>query len=408
MTEPARLPGRQLALFASLYAVQGVVVAYLLNYNKRYMIEAGVDDRTVALVQTAVLLTLVLKFLLGPLSDRVSPFGLGHRRPYIVAGLLLQAGALGGLALVDPGSRLGLFASLAVAAVAGLSLYDTACDGMVVDVTPGGDRSRVQGALMVARALATMICTLGFGRWVDATGLGPGRSEGVLWACAALGLLPLALALRCREPARAEVAGDGPFRWSALRGMLRPRALALLAFGTAYGIVGLGVEFNLPLFYGWLGFDQGDVGTLGAARYLGRAAGALALPVLGPRLGDRRRLALGIVALAAGVWGQSTVGGRLDAGAWAFGFGVANGWLDALFCVLAMEAADPRMAASTFALFMAVSNLGVAGDALFVEALSRVRRDYPVVLAAWGWLTLGLLVAIPSLTRPGKRSGEVR
>ncbi len=405
MTGP-RLPARYLALFGSIYAVQGVAVAYLLNYNKAYMIAAGVDGRTVALVQSAVLLTLVLKFLLGPLSDRVSPLGLGHRRPYIVAGLLLQAGGLGALALVDPGHRLGLFAALAVSAVFGLSLYDTSCDGMVVDLTPDGDRSRVQATLMIARALATTGCTWAFGRWLDRTGLGPGRSEGLLWTCAALGLLPLGLTWACPEPARpAEDAASSPR--AALRGMGSPRSLALMAFGACYGAIGLGVEFNLPLYYASLGMDQGDVGTLGAVRYLGRAAGALALPTLGRRLGTRGRLILGIAALAAATSGQASVQSRGDAAAWAFGFGLAGGWLDAAFCVLAMEASAPRMAASTFALFMAVANLGVAGDALFVEVLGRLGRNYRAVLGGSGALALALAAFIPPLSRPPKH-GERR
>src|SRR5262249_48242261 len=35
-----------LLLFASLYAIQGVVVAYFFNYNQGYMKVAGVDDKT--------------------------------------------------------------------------------------------------------------------------------------------------------------------------------------------------------------------------------------------------------------------------------------------------------------------------------------------------------------------------
>ena len=393
----SRVPRVALAFFASLYALQGVTVAYLLNYNKKYMIDAGVEERTVALVQSAVLMTLVFKFLLGPLSDRFSPFGLGHRRPYIVLGLVLQSAGLVGLSLVHPARHLGAYAALAVVSVAGLALFDTCCDGMVVDVTPAPDRSRVQGTLMVSRFLATMVCTFGFGAWIDSTGLGPGRSEGVLWVCAALAVVPLGLVAVVRERPRADDAET--FRWSALGVMARPWSLALLAFGATYGVIGLGVEFNLPLFYDSLGFSQGDVGKFGAIRYLGRAVGAILLPVLAGRLGRDGRLTVGLVALAASSAAQALVVGPWSAGAWAFAFGVANGWDDALFCVLAMEASDPRLAASTFALFMAISNLSVAGDALFAEALAAAHRDYRLVLAGAGALALGLLAFVPILSR---------
>ena len=393
-----------LSFFASLYAIQGVTVAYLLNYNKKYMIEAGVEERTVALVQSAVLLTLVLKFLLGPLSDRVDLFGLGHRRPYIAIGLILHSGGLAGLAMVDPSRHLAAFAGLAVGAVMGLALFDTCCDGMAVDVTPDADRSKVQGTLMVARFLSTMLCTWGFGLWIESTGLGPGRSGGVLWACAGLGMLPMAMVFGVREPERTDPSTS--FRWSALGVMARPRSMGLLAFGAAYGMIGLGVEFNLPLYYDALGFDQGAVGRFGAIRYLGRAGGAILLPILAGRVGSGLRLSMGLMALATTSAGQSTVVGSWSAGAWAFGFGVASGWNDALFCVLAMEASDPRMAASTFALFMAISNLGVAGDALFSEALTLAHRNYRLVLAVAGAMALGLLAFVPILSLPPRRTHD--
>jgi MFS transporter, PAT family, beta-lactamase induction signal transducer AmpG len=404
LTAKRQVPQRYLAFFASLYALQGVTVAYLLNFNKKYMIDAGVDPRTVAMVQSAVLMTLVFKFLLGPLSDRVSLFGLGHRRPYIVLGLLIQGFALVGLSLIHPARHLGLYAAMAVASIAGMSLFDTCCDGMVVDVTPPDDRSRVQGTLMVSRFLATMVCTYGFGAWIERTGLGPGRSTGVLWACAGLGLIPMALAAVVPEPSRASDAEA--FRWSALGVMVRPHSLALLAFGATYGIIGLGVEFNLPLYYDALHFSQGDVGKFGAIRYLGRAAGALLLPIAASRIGQGGRLAIGIIALASTAAAQALVVDPWSAGTLAFAFGMANGWDDALFCVLAMEASDPRMAASTFALFMAVSNLSVAGDSLFAEALALAQMNYRPVLGCAGALAVGLLVFVPTLSREPKSTHD--
>lgn len=400
MTARPKVPQIYLTFFASIYALQGVTVAYLLNYNKKYMIDAGVDPRTVAFVQSAVLMTLVLKFLLGPISDRVNLLGLGHRRPYIVLGLLIEGSALVGLSLIHPARHLAAYALMAVASIGGMSLFDTCCDGMVVDVTPPEDRSRVQGTLMVSRFLATMICTFGFGAWIEQTGLGPGRSSGVLWTCASMGLIPLTLSMFVREPIRA--FDHELFHWSALRVMVRPRSLAILGFGAAYGIIGLGVEFNLPLYYDALHFSQGDVGRFGAIRYMGRAAGASLLPILATRISLKGRLTIGILGLAITAAAQVLVCDGWSAGALAFVFGMANGWDDAVFCVLAMEASDPRMAASTYALFMAASNLSVAGDALFAQALATAQQNYRVVLASAGALALLILAIVPILSREPK------
>ncbi len=108
MTSEPRVPRLALALFASLYALQGVTVAYLLNYNKKYMIDAGVDERVVALVQSLVLMTLVFKFLLGPLSDRVQPVRPGASPALHRAGAGAPVGRRwSGLGLIHPGEAPG-------------------------------------------------------------------------------------------------------------------------------------------------------------------------------------------------------------------------------------------------------------------------------------------------------------
>lgn len=363
-----RVAPAYLTLFALLYALQGGVVAYLFNFNVGYMTAAGVSLTVVGRVQALALLPMVLKFLAGPVSDRFNLFGLGHRRPYIGLGILGQSTGLIGLALVNPSRQLVEFTVLAILVVTGLGLYDTCCDGMVVDMTPSEDRARVQGILWATRFLAAMLCTLGFGLWLDRLG-GARHADRLLLACAAMGLPPMALVVWLAEPSRASDAEV--FAWSALKTLIRPWSLALLTFGGLYGLTGLGVEANLSPFYADKGFGDGEnVGVLGFLRYLGRAIGALVLPLAMLKLGRRRSLSLGVAVLAATIGGQAWVDSRTSAAVFAFGFGVANGWCDALFGVLAMDAADPRLAASTFALFMAVTNLSVLGTGLFTEAVS--------------------------------------
>jgi MFS transporter, PAT family, beta-lactamase induction signal transducer AmpG len=401
MSGEGRLGLPYLALFASLYALQGVVVAYFFNFNPDYMQAAGVhDEETIGWVQVVATLPLIFKFLGGPLSDRFNLLGLGHRRPYIILGLLLQAGGLAGLTRIDPGQHLGGFTAMAVVAVAGLALYDTCCDGMVIDTTPPGDRPRVQGTLVASRFVATAVCSWGFGHWLARTGSGPGLSkgDGVLWACAALGLVPLVLALVVREPRRAAEAEA--FDWRALGVLVRPRSIALLGFGALYATVSYGVEINLTQYYSRLGFGPGAKGDFASARYVGRAIGAVLLPLGAARLGRRGVLASGVALLAASTAGQAFVGGWGSAIGWGFAFGAANGWDDALFNVLSMEASDPRLAASTYALFMAVSNVSVTGGGLFSTAVRAAGGRYRPVFLGAALLAAAALALTPPLWRP--------
>jgi PAT family beta-lactamase induction signal transducer AmpG len=399
MTRGGRVGRAYLALFVAIYAVQGVVAAYLFTSNAIYLTSAGVARETVADVQTLALLPFVLKFLVGPLSDRFSLFGVGHRKPYIVLGLVLQLLGLLSMALVDPGRQLVAFAALAVLTVAGLGIYDTCCDGMIIDATPPGDRGRVQGMLVAARALAAMVCSYGFGLWVD--GGTPGTTErypALLWTCAALGVIPLIQAVFLPEPARG--ADAERFQWSALRVLVRPDALRLLAFGAAYAVVAYGVEINLSPYYLTLGIRSSTIGALGALRYVGRAAGGLLLGWTASRLGRRPVLALGILALGGTTAAQAACAGPVSTGIAALGFGAANGWTDALFYILAMEAADPRMAASTYALFMAVTNVSMVGGSIFTRAATALGdHDRPAFVVA-GLAVLPLLLLVRRLGAP--------
>ncbi len=355
-----------LALFAALYALQGVVVAYFFNFNLLYMTAGGAAKGPAADAQSLALVPLVLKFLGGPVSDRFNFLGFGHRKPYILLGVLLQSLGLLGLSLVNPGRQLGAFTALAVLTVAGLAVYDTCCDGMVIDVTPPADRDRVQGLLVASRAAAAMLFTLAFGFLLESTGNGPGRGDPVLWICAGLGVIPMVQSLLVAEPARA--ADADRFQWRALGVLVRPRALLLLVFGAFYALVGYGVEINLGAFYhDDLQFRERAIGYLGASRYVGRVFGAALLPILATRLSRTWVLRVGLLALAASTAVQAAVADPGPAGLAALVFGAANGWTDAVFFVLAMEASDPRMAASTYALFMAVTNVSVAGGALFAR-----------------------------------------
>ncbi|MGZ3413320.1 MAG: hypothetical protein ACXWNX_05885, partial [Isosphaeraceae bacterium] len=100
-----RVPSGYLALFASLYALQGVVVAYFFNFNQLYMMAGGVSKADAADAQSLALLPFILKFLGGPLSDRFNLLGFGHRKPYIMIGLVVQSLGLLSLSLMHPANN---------------------------------------------------------------------------------------------------------------------------------------------------------------------------------------------------------------------------------------------------------------------------------------------------------------
>ena len=121
MSKPRQIPVATLALFGSLYAIFGIVVAYFFNFNQGYMAGADVPEATIGTMRSVALLPLVFRFLGGPLSDRINLLGFGHRKPYIVLGLGLQMLGLAGLAAVDPNAHLA-YGAVAFVTVVGLAL----------------------------------------------------------------------------------------------------------------------------------------------------------------------------------------------------------------------------------------------------------------------------------------------
>lgn len=399
LAAPRRVASHYLYLFAALYALQGIIVGYFFNFSYGYMSAAGIADTTIAAVQSIALLPMVFKFLAGPISDRFSLFGLGRRKPYIMLGLILQTAGLFTVSLINPAANLELFTGLLFTAIVGLALYDTCCDGMVIEATPEEDRNRVQGIIMAARFIAAMASSIVFGLWLAYSGNGPIHGYGVLIACALLGLIPFTQALRISDPQQGP--GAERFRWSALRVLYRPRVLVLLLFGALYSTISYAVEVNLSAFYASPGLEMGSdaVGGLGALRYIGRAAGALLLPVLALRFRRMRLVLIGVLILAVTSSGQAFAYELLTAGLWGLLFGIANGWNDALFCVLAMDASHPKMAASTYALIMAVSNISLLGGYLFAVGVA-VTGSYATVFLISGAIMLIAVVTVSALGKP--------
>jgi len=397
----AAVPPAYLTLFCLLYAIQGVVFAYFVTFNPGYLSAAGVSEEATALVQGMVLLPFSFKFLAAPISDRFNLLGFGHRRPYIVIGLALQGGGLVALGWIDPSAAFWLFTGVAFLVVTGLALYDTCTDGLVVDITPPADRPRVQGLLGFSRFFTAAVFTQGFGLWLERTGTGPRFGYGVLWACAGASLVPLAMGLALREPKRRAAEAEA-FDWRALGVLLRPTSIALLLFGTFYAVVSWGIEGNLPIFYKErLGYSEDAIGFFGAARIFGRAVGFLILPIGSVWLGRRWTLRVAVLGLAVTEASQALVGPEAawSAGLLALALGIAIGWTEGLFYVMAMEASDPRMAASTYALFMAVTNLSVMGTPLFYQVVRGFDDRFPPAFLVAGAATCLAFLLIRPLAK---------
>jgi len=348
MSKPLRL-----TMFGLLYFSQGAVMAYFTALNAIYLQSFGLPMSQIGLVGTVALLPFVLKIFLGMLSDRFNLFGMGHRKPYIVIGLLIQAVGMLMVLLFNPGAHFTLYLVLAFVIMTGIALYDTATDGLALDTTPVEDEGTIQGFMVGGRALGVVIVSGVLGvlvtnfSWVAA-----------FIALAVLGLLPLPLVLMMREPARRP---EQKFDWSAFKAFARRSIIMLGLLGAVYSFVINGaMEIFNPFMKTFFYISVQTAGFYTMAWGMGVVIGGLFGGVLVDKIGQRRAvlLAIGIsfVAILA-------LAGILSPGmGWVIiiAFGVAYGFYETVYFAVSMKASDQRISASMFSILMAVANIGTA------------------------------------------------
>jgi hypothetical protein len=151
-------------------------------------------------------LAFALRFFVALLSDAMSPCGLGHRLPYIVAGQAVAAAALVVAGAVPPTPGGGWAAYLAAAFFRSFSIVaaTSAMDGLLVDgaIGGGGVMGRVQAARATGTVVGQLLANLGGGALADAFGL-PAlafflAALALPWAAAPLALVGGAVEERAR------------------------------------------------------------------------------------------------------------------------------------------------------------------------------------------------------------------
>jgi MFS family permease len=157
-------------LFGALYFAQGAILAYFTALNALYLLSFNLTMSQVGVFSAIALIPFVLKIFFGMLSDRVSLLGRGHRKPYIVLGLLIQATGLVIAPFIHPGLYYWEFALLAFILMAGMALYDTCTDGLALDTTPAAEQGTIQGVMVGGRALGVVVISAAIGALAQHTG----------------------------------------------------------------------------------------------------------------------------------------------------------------------------------------------------------------------------------------------
>lgn len=339
------------SMFALLYFAQGAVLSYFTALNAIYLLSFDISMSKIGIISGIALTPFVLKIFLGILSDRVNLFKLGHRKPYIIIGLLVQAICLVLVPFVDPSVNFGLFGLIAFLVMTGMAMYDTTTDGLALDTTPDDEVGKIQGIMVGGRAMGVVVLSSVIGllaqniSWLAA-----------FWLLALLTLLPLFLIVGFNEPPRKP---EQKFEWKAFSAFKHWPIIALGLLGALYSlIINATNEIINPFLQTNFGISVVVAGLFTTVWGIGVVVGGVTGGPLTDRIGQRKALevALGISLISVMVFAftsTSTIAWLL-----VFIFGLAYGYYETVYFAISMKKSDPRIAASMFSILMAIANIG--------------------------------------------------
>jgi len=321
-----------------------------------------------------------LKLFTGPVMDRFAFLPMGRRRPWVLAA---QSGILvGSLLLAGAPQSFGWILALGFAVNFFAAWQDVAVDGMAIDVLAEDERARANAFMFGGQSIGIAASSAGGAYLLSAFGLMAAAL--VMAACVGI-IFVIPLLLRERP-------GERLLPWTPGHASARSAALQEKRWGTIFRdlLVTLALPMSVLLVLVKFG-DRVAAGLLGAAmpvmttQELGYAQtfypqwnaasgivaalfGVLVAPLV-DRFGARRALVWGLVfkillvlgaAMLAAYWARPTV---------MIGIIIATGLGGQLLTIatiaLFMHLCTPRVAATQFAVYMALSNLALsAGSAL--------------------------------------------
>ncbi|NJO55746.1 MAG: MFS transporter [Rhodospirillales bacterium] len=379
----ARLPAlsdHRVARFAAimvLYFLQGIPWGLATVAIPAWLAMNGATPVAVGVFVATAVLPWSLKPLNGVLMDRFTYKPMGRRRAWILGAQALMLCSLLTLALLQPGpAEISLLAALCFTLNFSATLNDVAIDGMAVDIVPDDERTAVNSCMFASQAAG-----------VAATGAIAGlvMSVGGLQALA-LVLAVLVAAASVFVSLFRERSGERLLPWSngqaspecierqqdaflpILKGMfgalIKPTTLVfLLACAMSQATFALVDGVAPTLAVQALGWTSDGYSNFAAIVSLAAAAAGLTLPPLIMRMIGMRATIIGIclgLAALAGIGGAMF--GQGDA---SLAFQVLITLQSSLAIVMqitvivwAMKICSPAIAASLFAVFMSVPNLG--------------------------------------------------
>lgn len=338
-------------MFGLLYFTQGTILSYFTALNALYLLEYGIDMTRIGIMGTIALIPFVIKVFLGMLSDRVNIFGLGHRKPYIVIGLLVQIICLIFVPLINPGTDFWQYVAIAFLLQMGMALYDTCTDGLALDTTPISEKGTIQGFMVGGRAVGVIVTASLVGLLAENVSW-----SAVFWVLAILTLPPFFFLHTVKEAPRLQ---ERTFDWQAFSAFKQLPVIGLAIIGFIFFLIIIGVnQIVNPYLQETFNISLSTAGFFTTVWGVGVVLGSVAGGGLINKLGNRTAVLIGIGIAMLSILALAAINQLSYAWFLVALFGICYGTYQTVYFALAMEYTDPRIAATMFSILMAITNIG--------------------------------------------------
>lgn len=370
--------------FSALYLAQGLPGGLLAVAVPAWLVAHGLGIVEISKFLTIAFLPWSFKVIAGPIMDRFSFLPMGRRRPWVLGA---QVGLLNSFMLMaavpDPVNNLMVLAWLGFLVNLFASFQDVAVDGLAIDILPEDQRARANGFMWGSKAIGSAVAA-GIGSVVLNTF---GFSVAILIIASLLGLIiifPLFVRERPGERLLPWTSGKASAlgeklqltSWESIaRSLFKAVSLPMSLLATfAFVILWIGegiLGVIMPvLTVGDLGWQDTEYSQLVAlSRLTSGVVGMVVGATLIDRLGYTRSIFMAVVPLVLLSLSMGAMPHLWSVKAVMIAYIMLRDMLMVIISVaffsICMGLCWQRVAASQFALYMAISNFAsTVGTAL--------------------------------------------
>ena len=377
-------------LFGSLYLTQGTILGYFNSLNALYLLSNGLTMTDIGIFSAIALIPFVIKIFLGILSDKVNLFGLGHRKPYIVLGLLIQTLCLIFIPFVNPAENYWLFVGIAFTLQLGMAWYDTCTDGLALDSSTEEEESTIQSFMVGGRAIGVIVASIVTGYLAQNVSW-----DSVFWTLAILTLIPFILLPLVKEPK--EENEEEIFEWKAFSAFKNGQVLAVAAFGFIVFAAVIGANFMInPFVEQTAGINLTQAGFISTTWGIGVVIGSIIGGLIMKKISIKKSLFIGVTITSLLIVTLSLINSYELALIIVPIFGIGYGITQTMAFALCMRFTVAAIAASMYSILMAVTNIGQGAGMGIAGALTDAIGYRPtfVIYALFNMLALLFLPLI--------------